>query len=151
MSTAEVEAYLHQHIPLSAAMGVQVLACDAGGATLSAPFAPNINHRATVFGGRASAVAILSAWTWLHFALVGVGVGRPARLVIRRNRVDYLAPITGAFVSHCDSTPPASLEKFVHTLARHGKARLEVTAQLTCANERVPKTGPGGMLVRSVG
>jgi len=135
MSTAEVEAYLHQHIPLSAAMGVQVLACDAGGATLSAPFAPNINHRATVFGGSASAVAILSAWTWLHFALVGDG--RPARLVIRRNTVDYLAPITGEFVAHCDGVPPASFEKFVRTLARHGKARVEVAAQLTCAGATV--------------
>ena len=135
MTPVEVEEYLRQHIPLSAAMGVRVLACDAGGATLSAPFAPNINHRATVFGGSASAVAILSAWTWLHFALVGTG--RPARLVIMRNTVDYLAPIPGEFESRCDGVAPVEFEKFVRILARHGKARIEVTAKLTCAGATV--------------
>ena len=93
MTTAEVEAYLHRHIPISAAMAVRVVACDTAGATLAAPLAPNINHRATVFGGSASAVAILAAWTWLHFALRGAG--QPARLVIQGNTMEYLAPITG--------------------------------------------------------
>src|SRR6185295_7359249 len=80
-SGAEVEAYLHRHIPLSAQMGVSVVTCDATGVTLRAPLAPNINHHSTVFGGSTSAVGILSAWAWLHFALRSAG--HTSRLVIQ--------------------------------------------------------------------
>ena len=135
MTTAEVEAYLHRHIPISAAMAVRVVACDTAGATLAAPLAPNINHRATVFGGSASAVAILAAWTWLHFALRGAG--QPARLVIQGNTMEYLAPITGDFEARCAAPPPATVEKFLRTLDRYGKARITVTAGLTCEGEKV--------------
>jgi thioesterase domain-containing protein len=61
MDARELQAYLHAHIPLSAAMQVSVDAVAADGVTLRAPLAPNINHRETVFGGSASAVAILAA------------------------------------------------------------------------------------------
>lgn len=135
MDPAGVQTYLHEHIPLSAAMGVRVIACDQKGATLAAPLEPNINHRATVFGGSASAVAILAAWTWLHFALRDAG--QPARLVIQKNTVDYLAPITGEFVARCEAVAPEVFERFLRTLARHGKARLEVAAVLTREGAKV--------------
>ncbi len=128
MSPSEVEAYLYDHIPLSAAMGVRVVSCDATGVILGAPLEPNINHRATVFGGSASAVAILAAWTWLNFALRDAG--HPARLVIQKNTVDYIAPITGEFTARCDAPSTVVFEKFLRTFLRHGKSRLEVSATL---------------------
>jgi thioesterase domain-containing protein len=134
-ASGEVEAYLRRHIPLSAAMGVRVIACAPKGVTLAAPLEPNINHRATVFGGSASAVAILAAWTWLHFTLRAAG--QPSRLVIQRNTVDYLAPITGEFEAHCAPPSAGALEKFLRMLRRHGKARLEVGAVLTCEARKV--------------
>jgi thioesterase domain-containing protein len=134
-SLAEVEAYLHQHIPLSAGMGVSVLACDASGVTLRAPLAPNINHHATAFGGSTSAVGILSAWTWLHFALVAAG--HPSRLVIQRNTVDYLAPVTRNFEARCTGLSAESFEEFLRTLDRYGKARTTLAAVLTCEGEKV--------------
>jgi thioesterase domain-containing protein len=135
VTTRDVEAYLHQHIPISVAMEVSVLTCDATGATLAAPLAPNINHRATVFGGSASAVAILAAWTWLHFRLREAG--QPSRLVIQGNTMDYLAPIAGNFESHCAAPPSEIVEKFLRTLSRHGKARIAVAAELTCDGKKV--------------
>jgi len=133
-SPAEVELYLHQHIPLSADMGVHVLACDAAGTTLRAPLAPNINHHATVFGGSTSAVAILAAWTWLHFALRSAG--HSSRLVIQRNTVNYLAPITREFEARCTALPAAQFEEFLRTLDRYGKARVKLAAVLTCKGEK---------------
>ena len=62
MQAIDIEHYLHAHIPLSLAMGVKVLSSSREAVRLSAPLAPNINHRATVFGGSASAVALLAAW-----------------------------------------------------------------------------------------
>ncbi len=118
-------------------MGVRVVACGPGGATLSAPLAPNLNHRATVFGGSASAVAILAAWTWLHFALQAEGLR--CRLVIQRNTMDYVAPIDGDFTARCEGLAEAAFEKFGRTLRRHGKARTELAVRLELGGTIVAK------------
>ncbi len=128
MTPPELEEYLHAHIPISREMGVRVAACEGMGVTLAAPLAPNINHRATVFGGSASAVAILAAWATLHHAMTRAG--SPARLVIQRNTVDYLLPIAGEFTARCEGLPEAKLAVFLKMLARHGRARVELTATL---------------------
>ena len=57
MTPSELQRYLHEHIPLTAAMEVKVVSCGPDAAHLSAPLAPNINHRDTAFGGSASALA----------------------------------------------------------------------------------------------
>src|SRR4051812_8071949 len=87
MTASELEDYLHSHIPLSAAMQVAVDTVDVHGVVLRAPLAPNINHRDTVFGGSASAVAILAAWSLLHTRMRQEGIA--ARLVIQANTMDY--------------------------------------------------------------
>lgn len=125
---AEVETYLHRHIPLAKAMEVRVKACGPDGVTLSAPLAANVNHRATVFGGSASAVAILAAWTWLHFLLRDSGLG--CRVVIQRNEMEYLLPIDGDFTAHCDGMSAVNLNKMKNTLRRHGRARAKLQTEL---------------------
>lgn len=125
---AEVQAYLHRNIPLSAVMGVTVHACDDTGVTLRAPLAPNINHHATVFGGSASAVAILAGWTYLFFTLRRAGLN--SGLVIQRNTIDYLAPITGDFEARCPALPASVYDRFFRTLQRHGRARIEACSTL---------------------
>ena len=128
MTPRELESYLHAHIPLAAAMQVSVAAVDADGVTLAAPLAPNINHRDTVFGGSASAVAILAAWSLLHTRMRAEGIA--ARLVIQSNTMDYLLPIPGDFTARSALAEPDQWPRFVRMFARMGRARLRVTAQL---------------------
>lgn len=120
--------YLRRHIPLAAAMDIDVL--DAGAATvmLSAPLAPNINHRDTAFGGSVSALAILAAWSLLHLRLRAEEI--ECRLVIQRNEVEYLQPIDGTFTARAALAAPESWDPFVTLLARRGKARIAVLAAL---------------------
>jgi thioesterase domain-containing protein len=127
MQAADLEQYLHEHIPLSLAMQVAVVSADEDAVVLRAPLAPNINHRETVFGGSASAVAILSAWALLHVRLQGAGLQR--RLVIQRNTMDYLLPIAGDFEARATVTPEA-WRGFTRMLARKGRARIEVQSVL---------------------
>lgn len=134
-SLPEVESYLHAQIPLSADMGVRVLRCDPGGVRLRAPLAPNINHRATVFGGSASALAILAAWSWLHFSLRAAG--HAPRVVIQRNAMEYRAPIATEFEAECLALPLAPWTQFLKTYARHGKGRVQLAAELTCGGATV--------------
>ncbi len=134
MQPIDVERYLHEHIPLSGAMGVRVLSASREVVRLGAPLAPNINHRATVFGGSASALAILAAWTLLHVRLKEEGIA--ARLVIQRNSMDYEQPMPDGFTAEACSPADAVWEKFIKTLQRKGRGRIEVTSQLACRGER---------------
>ncbi len=65
MTPAELEAYLHQTIPLSRAMAVSVIELNPESVVLGAPLAPNVNVHETAFGGSAAALALLAAWSLL--------------------------------------------------------------------------------------
>lgn len=128
MTPAELEHYLHAHIPLSAAMQVSVLAVAQEGVTLAAPLAPNINHQETVFGGSASTLAILAAWSLVHTRLVADGL--KAQVVIQRNSMSYERPMDGDFGARSFLEPGQDWAAFTRMLARKGKARIGVSAVL---------------------
>ena len=128
MTEAELETYLHDHIPLSRAMAVRVVSIADDKVVLGAPLAPNINHRDTVFGGSASALAILSAWSLLHLRLSAAG--QPSRVVIQRNSMDYLAPIAGDFIATATAPDAAAWDGFLRMLTRRGLARITIGAEL---------------------
>lgn len=131
----DLEAYLHAHIPLSAYMGVTVVSAGDDGVRLWAPLEPNLNHRGTVFGGSASALAILAGWTLVHARMRRMPF--PVRIVIRRNAVEYDRPLPEAFEAFCPSPPDEVWEAFEEALARRSKARLTVSATLASGGETV--------------
>ena len=128
MTPTDLEHYLHEHIPLSAAMQVHVLALSADEVLLGAPLEPNINHRQTVFGGSASALAILAAWSLLHTRLKSEGIS--TRLVIQRNTMRYDKPLDGAFRARALAPSTVDWQAFTRMLRRKGRARLTVRATL---------------------
>jgi thioesterase domain-containing protein len=134
-SPIELQQYLHEHIPLSGAMQIAVFATDNDAVVLRAPLAPNINHRKTVFGGSASALAILAAWSLLHTRLATHAV--QARLVIQRNTMEYERAILSEFTARSFLPEPNHWPRFIHTLARKGKARIQVAATLEAGGEIV--------------
>lgn len=133
MSPSELQQYLHEHIPISHAMGVVVLGASPDSVRVEAPLEPNINHRETVFGGSASAVGILAAWSLLHLRVRDAGLD--AQLVIQRNGMDYERPIQGAFTAEAQLAEPERWERFRKTLERRGRARIRVESVLTFAGE----------------
>jgi thioesterase domain-containing protein len=125
---AAVEAYLHEHIPISAAMGISVASASLVEVALTAPLEPNVNHRSTVFGGSCASVAILAAWTLAYLRVAPTG---PSRVVIQQGSTDYLLPIRGAFTATCRLDDERAWDRFLRTLARFGRARIELTAVVT--------------------
>jgi thioesterase domain-containing protein len=130
-----LERYLHQQIPLSAAMGVRVAMATPERVQLAAPLAPNINHNETVFGGSAAALATLSAWALLHLRIARAGLR--ARLVIQRSSMEYERPIPGDFEAVCRFADEFAWERFRATLIRRGRARLTLAAHLAYGAQRV--------------
>lgn len=134
-NTSEVERYLHEHIPLSQHMQVRVVSCDVSGVRLTAPLLPNINHRQTMFGGSASALAILTGWTWLHTQLEDVVAGN--RLVIQSNTMHYLEPIEDELLVSCAAPPDYDWQRFIKTLQRRSMARLTLGVELSSRGKAV--------------
>ncbi len=86
MTTEELTTYLHEHIPITRSLGARVVHVDDHSVRLSAPLAPNLNHRATAFGGSLSTLAILSGWVLIHVQLLGRDLS--GRIVIQRSAFD---------------------------------------------------------------
>jgi thioesterase domain-containing protein len=138
VTAAELQRYLHEHIPLSLAMGTVVLDLGPDSVTLAAPLAPNINHRATAFGGSVAALGMLAAWSLLHTRLRAAQAatdGAPVRLVVQRSEIRYERPIPGDFRARARLADPDDWQRFLAVLERRGRARIAVEAVLECAGE----------------
>lgn len=131
-SATGLESYLHAHIPLSAAMQVAVISASSDAVTLSAPLAPNINHRSTAFGGSVSTLAILSAWSLVNLRLQAEGLH--TRLVIQSNRMDYDAPIESDFTATATLADAGAWPLFTKMLSRRGRARIVAQSVVRCGD-----------------
>jgi len=128
MNLPEITAYIHEHIPLTAHLEAVVEAFNGTSVVLSAPLQPNLNHRNTAFGGSISALGILSGWTLLFLKLRELGIRN--RLVIQKSACNFQEPVTGDFKATCALPDPATWEKFIKTLTRHGRARITVYSKI---------------------
>jgi thioesterase domain-containing protein len=126
-ASERLERYMHAHIPLVAQMQVKVASADTGGLRLTAPLAPNINHERSAFGGSLASLMTLACWGWLWLQLEGeTGL----HIVVKDAQLDYLRPVTGILDARCTPPPAEELQKFLETLARRGKARLTLKADV---------------------
>lgn len=116
-------------------MQLEVISAQAEEVILAAPLAPNINHMETVFGGSASAVAILAAWLLLHVRLKSAAIA--SRLVIQSNTMEYELPIKGRFTARSCLAEAADWQRFVRTLVRKGRARISVISVLEYEGRQV--------------
>lgn len=134
MTEAELQTYLHDHIPLSRAMAVRVVSIAPDRVVLSAPLAPNINHRETVFGGSAASVATLAAWSLLHVRLRAAD--QPSRIVIQRSTMEYLLPIDAEFTATASLEALQDWAGFERMLIRKGRGRIKLGAELSCNGQK---------------
>ena len=126
--TTDMERYLHENIPLSQVMGMQVRVASPEQVLLWAPLAPNINHHQTVFGGSGAVLATLAAWTLLHLRLNRAGLD--AQVVIQRSSMEYDRPIPGDFEAVCRFADETDWSRFRSTFERRARARITLNAYL---------------------
>ena len=127
--------YLYEHIPLTAAMQVEVLVASPERVLLQAPLAPNINHRNTAFGGSIAALATLAGWSWLYIMLRERS--NPPRIVIKSSSIDYEQPIDSEFTAELRPPSEATYERFIAGLDRRGSGRIQLSVDVLCEGEVV--------------
>jgi thioesterase domain-containing protein len=134
MDERQLESYLHDRIPLARAMAIEVQEAAIDRVRIRAPLAPNINHRDTVFGGSASAVAILAAWSVVRVRMLAEGL--EGRIVIRRNSVSYEQPMAADFTATAGAPDAAEWTRLRAALARGRPGRVRVSAVLDCKGSK---------------
>jgi thioesterase domain-containing protein len=128
MKPGELTAYLHQQIPLTAAMQISVSQCENSAITLAAPLAPNRNHTDTAFGGSISTLGIAAGWSLLHVAILDRGIS--AKLLIQNSSTDFLRPADGDLKATAAFATPESMEEFFATLKDRRRARIEIESRI---------------------
>lgn len=125
----QIEAYLYKNIPLTQAMGIKVEHASPQKVVLCAPFANNINHKKTVFGGSLHAVATLACWSLLYVNLKESG-DESWQIVITKSDVAYHAPVDADFKAECLMPEDVAWKRFMKTLLLKEKARIQLNANI---------------------
>jgi thioesterase domain-containing protein len=129
---AQFQNRINQQIPLTKSMGLQLLEWDGTALLLSAPLAPNSNHQGTGFGGSLYGVGVTAAWSVAELALADLQL--EGTVVIQTGTIEYMSPVDGDFYSVCRLPDGEMPDHFRKSLARHGRARLELTAEIFCGD-----------------
>jgi len=132
LSPQALEAFLHEKIPLTRAMGLRVAESSGRRLVLEAPLDANVNHLGTAFGGSLHALPTLACYAALWTLLREAGVD--GHVVVKRSEARYLQPVRGPLRAVCHRPPPDLVDEFVANLRRHGKARMELPAVVEGAN-----------------
>ena len=128
MTTSNLNRFLHTHIPLSAHMGMKVLALEAGRVQIHLPRARNLNPHGTVFGGALTALGLVSGWSLVYSAFERAGV--PTKLVGQRSEGDCSSETC------CDEK---ELQALIKRFRDGGKARIELATSIRVGNIEVAR------------
>ncbi len=128
MNLAPITDRLHEELPLTRAIGMEVSAWDGQTVTLTAPLKPNLNHTETAFGGSIACMGILAAYALLYLLFQEREIS--ARVVIQKSTTDYLRPIDTDIISTARLPESEKIDEFLTTLRQKRRARLTLDSQL---------------------
>jgi len=126
LSARDLEKFLHDHIPLSRAMGLHVAESGAARLVLEAPLAANINHLGTAFGGSLHALPTLACYAALWSLMQEAGID--GHVVVKHSAANYRQPLKDRLRAVCPRPSGDQAAKFLGDLRRHKKARMEMQA-----------------------
>lgn len=120
--------FIHDGIPLTRDIALQLHDYDGEHLTLAAPLAPNVNDKGCAFGGSLVSVMTLTGWGLVELALRERG--EDCDVFVGESTVRYLSPVWDDFLSAAQLAAEADWTTFFGTLAARGKARIEVTCAI---------------------
>ncbi len=128
-----LEKTLHEEIPLTHEIGIQVVVATPELVQLSAPLSPNINHKCTAFGGSLYAVAVLAGWSMVFARLHVAGIH--AHIVIQDAQIDYVLPVIETITAQCHVASNADFDRCLKLFARKGRARICLFVEIITAQD----------------
>lgn len=127
-----LELFMHEAIPLAKAMGVGVEVSDDQALVLTAPKEQNKNSLNTAFGGSLVSLATLAGYgvVWELMRNEKPDEKIEWSIVVKESRAAYRRPVLGDLRAICERPAKAVIEEFKASLARYGKAKLNLRARV---------------------
>lgn len=133
MSDQAFLSWLHQAIPLTAAMQIDEIHYIGNQLHLSAPLEPNLNDKGTGFAGSIASIATLSGWCLLTLWLRERGID--ADVMIAKSEQRYLAPVTERLKAEATLPDDSVIEQFWQRFQEKQRARLPISVSV--GNEQI--------------
>lgn len=127
-------SFLHNKIPLTQAMTVEVVEAGFARLILRVPLAPNLNHHGTAFGGSLSTAGTVAAWTWLYASLQSLGFV-DAKIVVMHSESEFYAPVREDFSVEVHAPDETTWETFLAKLRQKQRGSVPLSA-LVCEGGR---------------
>lgn len=133
MTEPTLQDVLYTEIPLTRAIGIQVIDSTNDSLTLKAPLTNNINHKCTAFGGSLYSVSVLTGWGLLYTILKQHNLS--GHIVIQESNTRFLKPVVEDIYSHCSIDNRQDIDKFIWMYKRKGIARIQLTTHIISEHE----------------
>ncbi len=126
---------LHREMPITAAMGIEVVSWERERLTMQMPLEPNRNHQVSAFAGSLNALCTIVGWGTVFLLLQRESL--TGNVVIRSGKIRYLRPVrTPEFLAIGVPVDPSDSEYFFELLRSKGKSKLDVDVEI--ADEQGP-------------
>jgi thioesterase domain-containing protein len=120
---ANLQQTLDREIPLSTAMGLNVVAWQNEILSMRMPLEPNKNHQYSAFAGSLNALCTVVGWGTIFLLLAREGL--QGNIVIRRGQIRFLRPVwTSEIVARGQAIDPAELDFFFELMRSKGNSKL---------------------------
>lgn len=133
MSPDQLQSYIRRHIPVAEFMQVSVRRADPDVVEVEAPLPPNLNVHGTLFGGSATAIALIAAWSLVFLRMRTSSLN--GGLVVHRQNTTYHKPVAGAFTVQATFASDNAWGEFVESIGRRQRGRIGVVGALRCEGE----------------
>lgn len=132
-SSEALSTFFDNHLPITGYMGLQVESYDGQTLVLYAPLEPNINDKATAFGGSLYNVAVMACWGLAFLKTQEHGL--VCNQVVAEGHISYKAPVHGAIRARCSAPEPARMAQFIDTFNAKGRASIVLNATVECSGK----------------
>lgn len=119
----QLQNKIHSTIPISAAMGYEIVEISETVIQTRAPLALNINIHHTGFAGSLYSIAVLTAWSLCYHVITQHS--HDTSLVVAKAGIDYYSPVESDIECRCEAADD-EVEKFINTLKQGQRAKLNL-------------------------
>ncbi|MCT7908637.1 thioesterase domain-containing protein [Arcobacter lacus] len=124
-----LEDKLHNEIPLTKFMDLEITKYDEKELITTAPLDKNINDKGTAFGGSLATLTIISGWSicWLISQELNID---SKNIVVIKNEHSYRKPVTKELICHTYKPTKDEIENLKNKLLLKKSASIKINSQI---------------------
>ena len=133
-----LQEFLYSHIPLTKDMGLELVSFNENTLTAKAPLLPNINDKASAFGGSSSALMIISAWSLIKLCCDAHQIN--ADIVIHENHTQWQKPLYDDLFLEANFTEKYNFKAVKHRIEKNKHFRVQCEIKLVDVDANIYST-----------